>query len=96
MNGVEADEFHFAYKMLSGPGSIIVKVETVDNTNEWAKAGVMIRETLDPDSAHAFACITPTSGVASQGRYDTGGASFNTNQVCIISGLMPVDMVWAL
>jgi hypothetical protein len=81
VNGVEADEFHFAYKMLSGPGSIVAKVESVDNTNVWAKAGVMIRESLDPDSAHAFACITPGSGVAAQGRYDTGGASFNINQV---------------
>jgi len=83
VNGVEADEFHFAYKMLSGPGSIVAKIESVDNTNVWAKAGVMIRETLDPDSVHAFACITPESGVASQGRYDTGGASFNTAQVGI-------------
>jgi hypothetical protein len=80
VNGVEADEFHFAYKMLSGPGSIVAKIESVDNTNPWAKAGAMIRETLDPDSAHAFACITPGNGVASQGRYVTGGASFNTNQ----------------
>ena len=80
VNGVEADEFHFAYKMLSGPGSIVAKIESVDNTNPWAKAGVMIRETLDPGSAHAFACITPGNGVASQGRYVTGGASFNTNQ----------------
>ena len=83
VNGVEADEFHFAYKMLTGIGSIIAKVESVENTNSWAKAGVMIRETLDPDSVHAFACITPGNGVASQGRYDTGGASFNTNQTGI-------------
>jgi hypothetical protein len=78
-----ADQFHFAYKILSGPGSIVAKVVSVDNTSVWAKAGVMIRETLDPDSVHAFACITPSSGVAAQGRYDTGGASFNTNQLGI-------------
>ena len=80
VNGVEADEFHFAYKMLSGAGSIVAKVNSVDNTNGWAKAGVMIRESLNPDSAHAFAAITPANGVASQGRPSTGGASFNTNQ----------------
>ena len=83
VDGVEADEFHFAYKMLSGPGSIVAKVESVDNTNVWAKAGVMIRETLDPDSAHAFACITPGNGVAAQARFDTGGVSFNWNQAGI-------------
>jgi hypothetical protein len=83
VNGVEADEFHFAYKMLTGAGSITAKVDSVENTNGWAKAGVMIRETLNPDSAHAFACITPGNGVASQGRPSTGGASFNTNQAGI-------------
>ena len=74
------DEFHFAYKTLIGAGSIIAKVNSVQNTNDWAKAGVMIRESLDPGSAHAFACITPASGVASQGRPSTGAASFNYNQ----------------
>jgi hypothetical protein len=40
----------------------------------------MIRETLDPDSAHAFACVTPTNGVAMQYRPSTGGTSANYNQ----------------
>jgi len=80
VNSVEADEFHFAYKMLTGAGSIIARVDSVDNTNAWAKAGVMIRETLDPDSAHAFACVTPENGVAMQYRPSTGGTSVNFNQ----------------
>jgi hypothetical protein len=74
------DEFNFAYKMLTGPGSIVAKVESVQNTNAWAKAGVMIRETLDGGSKHAFAAVTPANGVAFQGRINPGGASFNTNQ----------------
>jgi hypothetical protein len=80
VNNVEADEFHFAYKMLTGAGSIVARVDSVENTNDWAKAGVMIRETLDPDSAHAFACVTPANGVASQYRPSTGGTSANFNQ----------------
>jgi len=40
----------------------------------------MIRETLDVGSKHAFACVTPGSGVAFQGRTTTDGSSFNTNQ----------------
>ena len=78
VNGVEADEFHFAYKMLTGNGSLIAKVESVENTNAWAKAGVMIRETLDPDSAHAMMVVTPASGVSFQRRPDTGGTSVDT------------------
>jgi len=83
VNGVEADEFHFAYKMLTGAGSIIAQVNSVENTNGWAKAGVMIRESLNPDSAHAFACITPANGVAFQYRPSTGGTSGNYNQTGI-------------
>jgi hypothetical protein len=78
VNGVEADEFHFAYKTLTGVGSIVAKVQSVDNTNAWAKAGVMIRETLNPDSAHAMMVVTPASGVSFQRRPSTGGTSVDT------------------
>ncbi len=77
------DEFHFAYMTLTGAGSITVRVVSVENTNAWAKAGVMIRQTLEGGSRHAFAAITPGNGVASQGRLDPGGISFNTNQTGI-------------
>jgi len=78
VNGVEADEFHFAYKMLTGPGSIVAKVASIDNTNVWAKAGVMIRETLNPDSGHAMMAVTPGSGVSFQRRPGTGQTSLAT------------------
>jgi N-acetylneuraminic acid mutarotase len=78
VNGVEADEFYFAYKMFKGAGSIIAKVNSIDNTNAWAKAGVMIRETLDPDSAHAMMCVTPGSGISFQRRPSTGATSLHT------------------
>jgi hypothetical protein len=73
------DEFHFAYKTLSGPGSIVAKVESVENTNAWAKAGVMIRNTLDASSVHAMMCVSATSGVSFQRRPETGGASASDN-----------------
>jgi len=69
------DEFHFAYKTLSGPGSIVARVESIDNTNSWAKAGVMIRSTLDGGSVHAMMVVSATSGVSFQRRPETGGAS---------------------
>ncbi|MHC4206743.1 MAG: PA14 domain-containing protein, partial [Planctomycetota bacterium] len=67
-----SDEFHYAYKILTGAGSIIARVDSVDNTNEWAKAGVMIRETLDADSAHAMAFVTPEQGVVFEYRAAAG------------------------
>ena len=70
-----SDEFHYAYKILTGVGSMVAKVESIDNTNDWAKAGVMIRETLDPDSAHAMAFVTPAQGVVFEYRPTVGGAN---------------------
>jgi len=78
VNGVEADEFHYAYKMLTGAGSITARVVSVTNTNTWAKAGVMIRESLDPDSAHAMMVVTPGQGISFQRRPGTGAASAHT------------------
>ena len=78
-----ADEFHFAYKTLTGPGTIVARVDSVQNTHEWAKAGVMIRETLDPGSKHAFAVVSGASGIASQGRTDTDASPFGTTEAGI-------------
>ncbi len=75
-----ADEFRYAYKQLSGAGSISAQVLSVQNTNGWAKAGVMIRETLNPGSKHAFVCVTPSNGVASQHRPATDSSSVNWNE----------------
>ena len=83
VNGVEADEFHFAYKMLTGAGTIVAKVVSVENTNVWSKAGVMIRESLTPDSAHAMMVVTPGSGVSFQRRPGTGATSLDTTTAAI-------------
>jgi hypothetical protein len=85
VNGVEADEFHYAYKMLSGAGSMVARVESVDNTNNWAKAGVMIRETLNPDSSHAMMVVTPAQGASFQRRPGTGATSTNTDSTGIVA-----------
>jgi hypothetical protein len=77
------DEFHFAFKMLSGPGSIIAKVESIGNTNDWAKVGVMIRETLDSDSEHAMMAVTPGNGVWFGWRREAGKDSYSQKQDAI-------------
>ncbi len=66
--GGTADEFRFMYKQLSGPGTIVARVLSVQNTNEWSKAGVMIRRSLDPTAPYAAVYITPSYGCRFQGR----------------------------
>ncbi len=79
IDGVEADEFHFAWKVLQGAGSIEARVSAISGANlqPWAKAGVMIRETLDPNSAHAFMYLTNTQGISFQLRPEAAGTSTN-------------------
>ena len=75
------DQFRYAYKSLNGDGSMTVRVDSLVRSNEWAKAGVMIRETLEPGSKHAFAAATPepAHGVSFQRRPATGQDSANTD-----------------
>jgi hypothetical protein len=72
-----ADSFHYVYKQLSGTGSIIVKVESVTETSSSAKAGVMIRETLTPDSRFAMVFSRPDGATRFRRRSDTAGESLN-------------------
>jgi hypothetical protein len=90
MNGIGTDiwatndEFRYVYKQLSGNGSIVARVDSLTRSDEWSKAGVMIRETLEGGSAHAFVAATPTltpttHGISYQRRLVTGLDSTNTD-----------------
>ena len=78
-----SDQLHFAYKELSGAGAIIAKIESVANTDGWAKAGVMIRDTLEADSSHAMVAVTPGNGVWFGRRETAGGISVSTKEAGI-------------
>ncbi len=70
-----ADAFNFAYTSLSGDGQMIARVASVQNTSTWAKAGVMIRNTLDAGSAYGFMLVSAAKGVAFQYRTSAGAAA---------------------
>jgi regulation of enolase protein 1 (concanavalin A-like superfamily) len=74
-----SDQFRFAYKTLSGNGSITARVDSVTRSDGWTKAGVMIRETLDAESKHVSCVVTPDNSCSQQYRNSTGGASASTD-----------------
>ena len=76
-----ADQFQYAYQTLHGDGSIIARVDSVQNVDQWTKAGVMIRESLAVGSKHASMFVTPTTvkGVSFQYRNATNGTSAATS-----------------
>jgi hypothetical protein len=71
-----ADQFHYAYNSISGDVRISASFEWVVASADWAKYGVMLRETADGPSAHYFMCDRKPRDYASvQGRPATGGSS---------------------
>jgi hypothetical protein len=82
-----ADQFRFAFKQLSGNGSIVARVLSVQNTDPWAKAGVMIRESLDPGSQFANLLIAPGNGCRFQTRPTTGGTCLSDSAVTTLAGI---------
>ena len=79
------DAFRFVYRPLAGDGTIVARVTAVQNTDAWAKAGVMIRDTLAPDSRHVFMALTPGNGSAYQRRPTAGGASLHTPGPAVVA-----------
>ena len=75
-----ADNFRFVYKTLNGDGSISAKVISMtDTTSTWAKAGVMIRESLSADSSYAFMFPTPDGRRAFQDRPGTAASAISAH-----------------
>ena len=89
-----ADEFHFAYQILTGVGTIKAQVLSVDDTDPWAKAGVMIRETLDAGSKFAAVYITPGNGCRYQARVDTDGAATSDTSVATAEQIAITAPYW--
>jgi endonuclease/exonuclease/phosphatase family metal-dependent hydrolase len=73
-----SDEFHFTYRLLSGDGSIVARVASLDYLDAWTKSGVMMRESLSASSAHAFMLVSAGNGNAFQRRTSNGSSSSHT------------------
>ncbi len=48
----KSDQFHFVHKKIAGDFEIAVRVESFKPAHLYSKAGLMVRESLDPDSPH--------------------------------------------
>jgi hypothetical protein len=96
-----ADQFHYAYKTLNGTGSIVARVESVELADPWSKAGVMIRDTLQPGSKFAAVYITPTNadgsatnGCRFQARTDTDMDATSDTSVATAEQMAIVAPYW--
>jgi hypothetical protein len=70
-----ADAFQFVYQPFLGDGQLVACVTAQQNTDGYAKAGLMFRETLDAGARNVMLFITPTSGTGFQNRAATNDVS---------------------
>jgi YD repeat-containing protein len=66
-----SDQYHFAWRQLTGDGSIVARVATLNAADSWAKAGVMMRESLAGGAKHGFSMLSTGNGLAFQRRVTT-------------------------
>ncbi len=71
--GGKRDSLHFAYAPFSGQGTITARIVR-PMSSQWTKPGVMMRESLDPDSRHASVLLlAPYWSGALVARTEKGG-----------------------
>jgi len=75
----QSDEFFFYSAPFQGDGSITIRMLDQSNTFPWAKAGLMIRDSLAPNSSHALLAVTPENGLAFQNRPNSESISFHND-----------------
>ena len=73
------DAFRYLYQYSSGNAAITARVITLEHTHDWAKAGVMMRDGLDPDSLNACIVVTPGKGISFLWR--TGKANYGNESI---------------
>jgi len=72
-----SDSFHFVWQGLAGDGSVSAHVVMQTDTDQNAKAGVMLRSGTDPASPYYAVFLTPLHGLVVQYRTATGQDAAN-------------------
>lgn len=70
-----SDQFNFASTTMTGNGSILAYVNSISDTNAWAKAGVMLRNDNSAGSAYAGVFASAQNGIVFEYRATDGAAT---------------------
>jgi hypothetical protein len=86
------DQFHFVWQSLAADGNVSARLVSQSNTDGWAKAGLMLRQSSDPGSPYYFTAVTPGNGITVQYRASQGG---NAQQLVDFAGTVPAYLMVA-
>lgn len=70
-----SDQFHCVYQSQAGDGSVSAQIGGQTATDQWAKAGVMLRGSAAADSPFYAVFATPSNGIVVQYRATSGGSA---------------------
>jgi hypothetical protein len=71
----DADSFGYVYRPCVGDCQILAEVTDLMDTSPFAKAGVMVRETLDADSTHVILDLRPAGDLEFMTRPSAGAST---------------------
>lgn len=67
----EFDGFRYVFQFISGDCEIITKVDSLIGNHEWAKASIMVRESLSGGSKTAMVLVSNRNGATVHNRFTT-------------------------
>jgi alpha-glucosidase (family GH31 glycosyl hydrolase) len=70
-----SDQFNFSYQSLDRDGAIVARVTSQEWTHNWAKTGLMLRESLADNSPYVALLLTPKAGFGMQWRSLAGAST---------------------
>src|SRR5262249_494460 len=76
-----SDSFNYVFQSLTDNTVITTRLASQENTDPWAKSGVMIRETTAANSSYVSVFVTPGHGVNMQYRPSTGASAVQLAQI---------------
>ena len=71
------DEFIYFYTQVEGDFQLTARLDSFDHADPWSKAGLMVRESLDPSARNSLIHTSGSSGAVLQARETLGGVTNN-------------------
>jgi hypothetical protein len=77
--GATSDQFHYVYQPVAGDVDMTMRVDSVSAADPLASAGLMLRASLQPGAAYAFAGATAAKTVVFSRRGSSGARATETS-----------------
>jgi hypothetical protein len=86
----DLDAFQFVHRLTNRSGFAVVRVDDLQASNRFAKAGLVIRASLDPGAATAILDVKPDGGIEFMARASTGAAMQFIDGTASLPGFTPI------